>query len=122
MVTTLHGSFRFVWKVLDSVDGDISESQQTIERVKEEIPVFYTRAMKAALCSKFGRVTPNMKPVVLHALYRELTKDASALTNLHEAEIDERMKKILEMEDADNVLDFRQLNLGIKSQYYYDVF
>ena len=97
------GSFHFVWRVLDSVDDDISESQQTIEKVKE--PVFHPRAMKAALRSKFGRVAPNMKPVILRVLYRELTNDASAPTNLHEAEIDERMRIILEMEDADIVLD-----------------
>ena len=55
-----------------------------------------------------------MKPVILRvilrALYRELTNDASAPTNLHEAEIDERMRMILEMEDAYIVLDLRHLN------------
>lgn len=61
-----------------------------------------------------------MKPVILRALYLELTNDASAPTNLHEAEIDKRMKMILEMEDADIVLDLRHLNTGRKSQY--DVF
>lgn len=111
------GSFHFVWKVLDSVDADISESQRTIEKVKEQLPVFHTRAMKAALHSKFGRVAPNMKPVTLRALYRELTNDASAPTNLHEAEIDERMRMILEMEDADIMLDLRHLNTGRRSQY-----
>ena len=33
------GSFHFVWKVLDSFDADISESQRTIEKVKEQLPV-----------------------------------------------------------------------------------
>ena len=113
------GCLHFVWKVYDSGD-DISESQRTIEMVKGEIPIFYTRAMKAALRSKFERVTPNIKPVVLRALYRELTNDASAPANLHEAEIDERMRMILEMEDADVVLDLRHLNSGRRSQY--DVF
>ena len=69
--------------------------------------------MKAALCSKFGRVAPNIKPAILNALYWELTNDASAPKNLHEAEIDKRMRMILEMEDADNVLDLRHLNTGI---------
>ena len=58
-----------------------------------------------------------MKPAVLRALYRELTNDASAPTNIHEAEIEERMKMILEMEDADIVLDLRHLNSRRKSQY-----
>ena len=61
-----------------------------------------------------------MKPVILCALYRELTNDDSAPSNLHEAEIDERMRTNLEMEDADIVLDLSHLNTGRKSQY--DVF
>ena len=88
--------------------------------VKGEIPIFHTRAMKAALRSRFRRVTANIKPAVLRALYRELTNDASAPANLHEAEIDERMQTILEMEDADIVPDLRHLNSGKRSQY--DVF
>ena len=44
----------------------------------------------------------------------------SALSNIHEAEIGERMRRILEMEDSDIVLDLRYLNSGQKSQY--DVF
>ena len=114
------GSLHFVWKVLESVDEDISESQRTIEKAKSEIPIFHTRAMKRALASKFGRVSPSMKPVLLRALYKELTNDASASTNLHEAEIDERMRMILEMEDADIVVDLRHLNSGRKTRY--DVF
>ena len=61
-----------------------------------------------------------MKPVVLRALYKELTNDASAATNLHEAEINERMRIILEMEDADIVVDLRHLNSGRKARY--DIF
>ena len=111
------GSIHFVWKVLGE---DLSASVQTIEKAKEMIPVYHTRAMKATLASKFVRVSPNMKPVVLCALYQEITNDASAPNNIHEAEIDERMRMILEMEDPDIMLDLRHLNSGRKSQY--DVF
>ena len=114
------GSLHFVWKVLESVDEDISESQQTIEKAKAAIPISHARAMKRALASKFGRVSPSMKPVILRALYKELTNDASAATNLHEAEIDERMRMILEMEAADIVVDLRHLNPGRKTRY--DIF
>ena len=45
-LTYSHGnhidSLHFVWRVLDSVDDDISESQRTIEKVKEQLPVFHT--------------------------------------------------------------------------------
>lgn len=111
------GSIHFAWKV---VNEDLSACIQTIEKAKEMIPVYHTRAMKAALSSKFGRVAPNIKPVVLCALYQELTNNASASNCLHEAKIDEIMRMILEMEDADIVLDLRHLNSGRRSQY--DVF
>ena len=45
------------------------------------------------------------------------TNDASASTNLDEAEIDERMRMSLEMEDADIVVDLRHLNSGRKTRY-----
>ena len=94
--------------------------QQTIEKAKAEIPIFHTQAMKTALASKFGRVSASMKPVILCALYRELKNDASAPKNLQETEIDEGMRMILEIEDADIVVDLRHLNSGRKTCY--DVF
>ena len=36
------GSLHFVWKVLESVDNEILESQQTIEKAKAEIPILRT--------------------------------------------------------------------------------
>ena len=107
------GSLHFVWKVLDSTD-DMTESQLTDKRRNT---CFHTRAMKVTLSSKFGRVTPNMKPAILCALYRELTNEASAPVNLHETEIDERMKMILEMDEADIVLDLRHLNSEKKENH-----
>ena len=109
------GSLHLVWKVLESVDDDISESQQTIEKAKAEIPICHTRAMKTALASKFGRVSASMKPVILCALCRELKNDASTPKNLQETEINERMRMILEIEDADIVVDLRHLNSGKKN-------
>ena len=56
LLTYLHGnnvsSLHFVWKILESVDNDISESQQTIGKAKAEIPIFHTQAVKTDLASK----------------------------------------------------------------------
>ena len=114
------GNLHFLWKCLNSPEEDISLSQQTIEKVKEKIPVYHTRSMRQALQSKFGRVTAGIKPCVLRALYRDLTNDHSSPSNVTEAEIDERMRMLLEMEDPDVVVDLRHLNSGQKSKY--DVF
>ena len=70
--------------------------------------------------TKYGRVTPSMKPTVLRKFYKDLTGDSTAASNEHEAEIDERVRLLLEMEDPDILLDMRALNTNNRSQY--DVF
>ena len=120
LLTYAHGNYigntHFVWKVCDAEDA-FSLSQQTIEMAKKEIPVFHTRAMRYSLLQKFGRVCSTIKPVVLRALYREISNDSSAPNTLSEAEIDERMERVLEMENPDLVVDLRQLSTGKKSKY-----
>ena len=76
--------------------------------------------MRQSLMQKYGRVAPNIRPAVLRSLYRDLTGDSSAATNVHEADIDERVRLLVDMEDPDVVLDLRASHTGHKSQY--DVF
>ena len=66
-----------------------------------------------------GKQVCSMKPVIIRALYRKLTNDASTPTTLHKAEIDERMRMILEMQVADIVVDLRHLNSGRKTCYIF---
>jgi hypothetical protein len=43
------GNVHFLWKVTGSSHSeDISQSQPTIEKAKEETPVYHTRAMRRA--------------------------------------------------------------------------
>ena len=74
-----------------------------------------------ALFAKFGRVSSLVKPVVLHALYmyKELTDNHSASSNLHEAKINERIKCLLDSEDTNVAVDLRHLHWK-KGEY--DVF
>ena len=65
--------------------------------------------------------TRSPSPAVLRALYGKLTNDASAPANLHEAEIDERMRMIHQMEGADVVPDLRHLNSERRLQYDVDI-
>ena len=48
-------------------------SQATVEKVKQLIPVFHTRAMRSVMFQKFGRISPGIKPAVLRYFYKELT-------------------------------------------------
>ena len=119
MLTYTHGNnmgnTHFAWKVPEQ-GPDSSQSQRTIEAVREQIPTFHTRAMRRSLSQKYGRVAPNIKPAVMRSLYRELTGDSSAAAYEHIAEIDKRVGLPLDMEDPD-VLDLRALHTGHKSQY-----
>ena len=67
--------------------------------------------------TKYGRVTPSMKPTGLRKFYKDLTGDSTAASNEHEAEIDERIHLLLEMENPDILLDMRALNTNNRNQY-----
>ncbi len=69
------GNLQFIWKVPDGTDISecFSRSQVLIEQVKQCIPVYHTRAMRASMFQKFGRVSSNVKPAILRYFYRDLT-------------------------------------------------
>uniref|UniRef100_A0A1X7TZ64 Uncharacterized protein n=1 Tax=Amphimedon queenslandica TaxID=400682 RepID=A0A1X7TZ64_AMPQE len=69
--------------------------------------------------TKIGRVSQAVKPSVLRCFYKNLTGDQSASSNLHQAEVDERVKRIIEMEDPDIVDDLRRHN-GKQGTLYED--
>ena len=85
------------------------ESQKLIEEIKPRFPVFHTRAMRAEMFTKFGLVSPGVKPAVLRHFYHSLTGDASSANNISEAEIDQRVTEVLSMEpeDPQTVFDLR---------------
>lgn len=111
----------FVWKIPDTNhDEALAQSQRTIETVKESIPIYHTRSMKRALCAKYGRIAPTIKPCILRALYKDLTGDQSAVGDQHEAEVDERVRSLIDMEYPNVIVDLRELNTERKSKF--DVF
>lgn len=55
-----------------------------------------------------------MKPAVTRSLYRDLAGNSSVATNEHIAEIDGRVRILLDMEDPHGVLDLRTLQTGCK--------
>ena len=66
--------------------------------------------MRLVLFMKFGRVSPNIKPQVLRYFFHELTGDSCASDTSDQAEIDERIRQIIELEDPDITADLRTLN------------
>lgn len=119
------GNMHFLWKYPDTESmGTVFErSIPVVEIIKPLLPQYHTRAMKRSLFSKFGRVTNSIKPAILRAFYREISGDCSASTNLVEAEIDNRVQLVLDMEpeNPNTVIDLRSLNSST-GRAKYDVF
>lgn len=59
------GNMHFIWRCDETVTVAFEKSLATVERAKEAIPKFHTRAMKNTLFKTFGRICPTIKP---HAL------------------------------------------------------
>ena len=59
MLTYRHGNnignTNCIWKVPEQGPDSFSQSQQTIENIKEQIPSFHTRAMRQSLMQKYGK-------------------------------------------------------------------
>ena len=112
-------SQHFLWRVPD--DFSVTAALfRVIDKLKLDLPVYHTRAMRKEFVSSYGCLMNNTKPVVLRAVYRELTGDSSAPNALTDSEIDARLQTAVSMEDVDIVVDLRELNEGTTRKY--DVF
>ncbi len=71
-----------LWRVpVDfSVEDALTQNQRVIDKLKD-LPVYHTRAMRKEFISAYGRFMNNTKPVVLRAIYRDLTGDSSAVNS-----------------------------------------
>ena len=81
------------------------------------LPVYHTRAMKREFVNHYGSLMSGTKPYILHSIYRELTGDASGSRTYDEAQVDVRLKEVLELEDFEVIVDLRELNEGRTSKY-----
>ena len=85
----------------------LEQSQPVIENVKLVLLQYHTRAMRTALFEKFGRTSPYTKPSTLRYFYRKLTGDQCGASTAEEAEVDKRIKQIIDMEDSSILPDVR---------------
>ena len=107
------GNLYFMWKVpvRKAAEECFQNMLTTTDQVKPLLPQFHTRAMCQAMFQKFGRVSPGVKPAVLRLFYKDLTGDCSALHNLRESVVDERVSEILDVEPENpkTVVDLREV-------------
>ena len=112
------GNLHWIWhSTATSIDDALRTTQPIIEQLKKDIPVFHTRAMRREAFEMFGLATPSTKKSVLRHLYKELVGDSSASTNLGQAEIDERVAAMFELEEPSLVYDLRDHYGGQKSKF-----
>ena len=95
----------FLWKVpVDASESEVlNESIKVTKELKKTFPVYYSKATR---CEFIHRVTSS-KSAFPREAYRRLTGDQSCSSNACEQAIDERVKQILEDEDADVICDVR---------------
>ena len=67
------GNLHFLWRVGSTDEATFMECQKVVEKIKGNIPVYHTRAMRRAMFDVFGRVTSSLKPAAARHLYRVFT-------------------------------------------------
>ena len=94
------GNLHWIWHSTSvSIDDALNTAQPIIEELKMDIPVFHTRVMRREGFEMFGLLTPSTKKSVLRHLYKKMVSDSSASANLQQAEIDERVAAMFELEE-----------------------
>ena len=95
-------NLHFLWRVShQKTQSDLlNEAHSIVKKMEKEFPVFHSRAIKQDFIQSFGRAT-GCKSAFLRAAYRRLTSDSSAASTTTEAEVDQRVSRILDEEDPD---------------------
>ena len=64
-------NIHFIWRVppTEGADVTLNWSQKVIEEFKPNMPKFHTRAMRVEMFTKFGLVSPGVKPAALRFFY-----------------------------------------------------
>ena len=94
----------------------LERNMKAAQSIKDKIDVYHIRAMQKEATRTFGRIC-GVKPAFLREICRHLTGDASASHTANEAEVDARVRLVLDCEDPSIVCDLRELNKGRPEKY-----
>ena len=99
-------SLHFLWKGRDgeSDSNAIDDSTKVIKKIEVDAPVYERQITKRNFQRAFGFVAD---PVALRAIFKQLTGDNSAPSNLNEKEIDERFRFAMLSEDSGIMVNLR---------------
>ena len=112
--TNLH----FLWRVSEFIEQEelLNEAHTVSQTIVKDLPKYQSRALRKHFTDCFGRAT-NCKAAFLREVYHRLTGDASAPETRKQAEVDKRINRILDEEDADLIWDLRSQNSGQREHY-----
>ncbi len=67
------GNLGWIWQcTATNIDDALKTCQPVIEKLKNDIPQYHTRAMRRDAFELFGLISPNTKKSVVRRLYKEL--------------------------------------------------
>lgn len=105
------GNYTFVWKISSKKSERSDEDDlQVLSEIRENLPVYSTRAMRKLFIDRYARET-GMKAAVLRDMYQFVKGDSAAAESSKQREVDERFAKfIIETDDPELVWDLRTNN------------
>ena len=108
----------FIWRIRpESTETEtMNECLKVRDGLKKLFPVYHSRAMKHEFVHLFRKLT-HCKSAFLREIYRRLTGDCSASSNVAEKEVDMRLNQLIEDEDPDLIWDLRLNNDGRPEMY-----
>ena len=112
------GNSHFLWKTDFAASLDTLSSKATVitTKILQNMPKYHTRQMRREFAHLCGMLA-DVKPAFLREMYRMLTNDNSAASNDTTAEVDQRIKMMIDMQDPEVVVDLRENNPGRPSKY-----
>ena len=98
------------------VNQILTQSQAIVRKVEITIPSYHKRAMWKQFVHDF-QLLVHIEPKVMKEMYRCLSGDSSASNDLNEAIVDERIQRIIQLQDPDILPDLRHLNKKRPEKY-----
>ena len=112
------GNTHFLWRIPENLEvaAMLEKNYSIVEKIRSDIKVYHSRAMRNAFKAVCGRVS-NMKPAIARELYRRFVGDVSAAESTSEALVDQRVQAFLDCKDEEVMWDLREKNAGRPEKY-----
>ncbi|CAB4025589.1 Hypothetical predicted protein [Paramuricea clavata] len=108
-------SLHFLWKIEDSEGDRLNKCVYIIRKIEEDAPIYEKKIIKRGFKHTFGFVG---SPVVLRAIFRDLTNDNTSANSLNEKEIDLRFEHAMLCEDPSILVGLQHQSPNVKEDSF----